>query len=204
MRALGADAHGRNVTILDFAVIGIFALSMLLAFFRGVVRELVAVVSWVAGLFAALAFGAQLAAVIPGMESSPAAKHVVAFALVFIAVLVAGAIVAYLLSRLVHAAGLGFVDRFLGAVFGLARGVLIAVILVLVGGLTALPRNDWWQNALLGPPLVAAALSLRHWLPQAWAEQLDYSAAGRKPGRPAIRSGWAPNGEPERCVELLA
>jgi membrane protein required for colicin V production len=181
--------EARAMTGFDFAVIGILVLSTLLAFVRGVVRELLAIVSWIAGLFAALAFGDTVAAMIPGMESSPIAKHLVAYALVFIAVLIVGAIVAYLLSKLVHAAGLGFVDRFLGAVFGVARGVLIVMILVLVAGLTSLPRNEWWQNALLAPPLVAAALSLRHWLPPTWTDRLDYSAAGRKLGMPGVQSG---------------
>lgn len=172
------------MTALDFAVLAIVALSTLFAFVRGVVRELLAIVSWIAGVVAALAFGDEVAAILPGMEGSPAARQVVAFALIFVGVLVLGALVAFLLSKLVHAVGLGFVDRFLGAVFGLARGVLVVLILVLVAGLTTLPRHEWWQNATLGPPLTAAALSLRQWLPPAWAERLDYSATGRKPGAP--------------------
>jgi uncharacterized membrane protein required for colicin V production len=70
-------------------------------------------------------------------------------------------------------------------VFGVARGVLIVVIAVLLAGLTTLPREEWWQNALLAPPLVIAALSLRPWLPQALARRLDYGPGDAKPGRPA-------------------
>src|SRR5262249_26205198 len=156
---------------------------------------------WVAGIFLALAFGGEVAPYIPGMAGSPVARHVTAAAVVFIAVLVLGAIVAWLLSKLVHAVGLGFVDRFLGRVFGGRRGALIVVIAVLVAGLTPLPRNEWWQNALLAPPAVAAALSLRHWLPSAWAERLDYSAAGRKPERPTLQSRLGLNGDFEACAE---
>ena len=75
--------------------------------------------------------------------------------------------------------GPGFVDRFLGAMFGVARGVVLVLVFVLVAGLTTLPRQDWWQNAALAPPLAAAALSLAPWLPPAWAERLDYSREGR-------------------------
>jgi membrane protein required for colicin V production len=127
--------------------------------------------------------------------------HVIAFALIFVGVLVAGALVAYVLGKFVRAAGLGFVDRFLGAVFGVARGVIIVVLAVLVAGLTTLPRHDWWQNAALGPPLVAAALALRPWLPAAWAERLDYGAAGRTPPRLEKSAARKPDGEVERCVE---
>ena len=68
--------------------------------------------------------------------------------------------------------------------FGVARGVLIVVIAVLLAGFTTLPRQEWWQNALLAPPLAIAALSLRPWLPQALAQRLDYGPGEVRPGRP--------------------
>jgi len=172
------------MTGFDFAVLAIVALSTLFAFFRGIVRELIALASWIAGIVLAWAFEGDLAAMLPDFASAPAARHVIAFALIFIAVLVVGALAAHVLARFLRAVGLGFVDRFLGAVFGLARGVTIVLLAVLVAGLTTLPRNDWWQNAALVPPLVESALALRPWLPAVWAERLDYSAAGRKPARP--------------------
>ena len=190
-----------RMTGFDLGVLAIVALSTLFAFFRGVVRELIALASWIVGLGLALAFEDALAAMLPGFADTPAAKHVIAFALIFVAALVAGALAAYLLARIVHAVGLGFVDRFLGAAFGLARGVIIVVLAVLVAGLTTLPRHEWWQNAALGPPLVEAALALRPWLPAAWAERLDYSPAGRRPARPERAVRWTQDGELERCVE---
>jgi membrane protein required for colicin V production len=176
------------MTGFDFAVLAVVALSTLFAFVRGVVREVIALVAWIAGLGLALAFEGPVAALLPWFKDTPVAKHVIAFALIFVAVLIAGALVAYLLSKMVHAVGLGFVDRFLGAVFGLARGGIIVVLAALVAGVTALPRHDWWQNAALGPSVVAAALALRPWLPAPWAERLDYSATGRKPARPEGRA----------------
>jgi membrane protein required for colicin V production len=60
----------------------------------------------------------------------------------------------------------------------LVRGLLIVLAFVLVAGLTALPRADWWQNSMLAPPLVVMALALKPWLPPHWAERLDYSRGG--------------------------
>jgi hypothetical protein len=87
---------------------------------------------------------------------------------------------------------LGFIDRFLGAAFGLARGVIVVVIFVLIAGLTALPQQEWWQNATLAPPLVAAALSLREWLPPAWSERLNYGAPADRASERKIgfAMGW--------------
>ena len=98
-----------------------------------------------------------------------------------------GALIAWPLSSVIRKAGLGFVDRFLGAVFGVARGAVLITAFVLVAGLTTLPRLDWWQNAALAPPFAAAALSLKPWLPPEWAQRLDYSREGRMPAAPIAR-----------------
>ncbi|TMG82550.1 MAG: CvpA family protein [Betaproteobacteria bacterium] len=93
-----------------------------------------------------------------------------------------------LLARLIRAIGLGFVDRIFGALLGIARGVLIVVIGVLLVGLTTLPRQDWWQNSLFAPSLVNLALTVRPWLPQAWSERLNFGPAElpqRKPVKKA-------------------
>ena len=79
---------------------------------------------------------------------------------------------------MIRAIGLGFMDRMLGAIFGVARGLIVVVIFALVAGVTALPKQDWWQNSVLGLPLADAALSLKPYLPRAWADRLDFSPAG--------------------------
>jgi membrane protein required for colicin V production len=132
---------------------------------------------------------APLGTMLPDIGGSLSARHVVAFVLIIVAVLLVGALLGWFLHRLVRAIGLGFLDRLLGGVVGTARGVLIVVIGVLVAGWTSLPQQVWWQNALLAPPLVAAALSLKPWLPQPWAEQLDYGKPGGPKPKPAAGIG---------------
>lgn len=189
------------MTGLDIAVIGIVALSILLAFFRGVIRELMALASWIAALVLALAFEGALAAMLPAFVTSETVRHVLAFVVIFVVVLVIGSVIAHLLAKVVRAAGLGFVDRFLGGIFGLARGAIVVMVGVLLAGLTQLPRNDWWQNAALGPVLAEGALALRPWLPAPWADRLDYSADGKRPARPRGEAARSHFGELQRCVE---
>ena len=103
---------------------------------------------------------------------------------------IAGSLAGLLLARLVHGVGLGFVDRLLGALFGVARGLL----LVLAGLRSSpesrtLPKQDWWQNSILAPHFAAAALSLRPYLPRDWADRLDFSAAGSLPTAPGPAAG---------------
>lgn len=185
----------------DLALIAVVALSTLFAFARGVVRELIAVVTWVAALVLALAYAGTVAGWFARLEMAPVAKYVLAFALVLIAVLLVGALVATMLSGVVRAVGLGFVDRLLGSVFGLARGLVVVVVFALVAGVTALPRHDWWQNSLFGAPLALAALSLKPYLPRGWAERLDFSAERTTSARLGARFAGIALGESSTCAE---
>jgi membrane protein required for colicin V production len=172
----------------DWSIIFLVILSMLFAFFRGVTRELIALVAWVLGFIAAVALTPLLGGMLPEIGNNPVLRYLLAFVAVFIGCLVLGALIAWPLATVIHKAGLGFVDRFLGAVFGAARGVVLVMSFVLIAGLTNLPRLDWWQNAALAPPLAVTALSLKPWLPPEWSERLDYSREGRAaPVAPAER-----------------
>jgi membrane protein required for colicin V production len=188
------------MTGFDIIVIAVVALSTLVALVRGVVRELIAIVAWIVGFVAAVTYSGVVAELFLGTQLSPAVRHVIAFALILIAALIVGTLVARMLKSAVHAVGLGFIDRFLGGLFGLARGVLAVMAFVLIAGLTTLPRHDWWQNSLLGAPLAEAALALKPYLPPQWAERLDYSAPGKQPRAGAQTAGNVSDGEWEPCV----
>jgi membrane protein required for colicin V production len=177
------------VTAFDFVVVGVVGLSTLFGFIRGFMRVAVSLAAWVFAFLLALRLSAPLGTMLPDIGGSPSARYTVAFVLIIIAVLLAGALLGWFLYRLVRAVGLGFLDRLLGGVVGTARGVLIVVIGVLVAGWTSLPRQVWWQNALWAPPLVAAALSLKPWLPHPWAGQLDYGKPGGLKPKPAAGTG---------------
>ena len=185
----------------DLIVFAVIALSTIFAFARGVVRELVAIASWIVGLVAALHYSDPAAALFSGFDISPAARHVLAFALILIVVLIAGALVAGLLKRVVHGVGLGFVDRLLGAVFGVLRSALLLVIFALIAGLTGLPRHDWWQNSIVGPILAESALALRPYMPPEWAARLDFSPTGKSRATNAQSASRVPDGETEPCAE---
>ncbi len=172
----------------DWTIIAVVGMSMLFAFFRGVTRELIALVAWVLGFITAVALTPLLGGMLPEIGNNPVFRYLLAFVAVFIGCLVLGALIAWPLTSVIHKAGLGFVDRFLGAVFGAVRGLVLVMAFVLVAGLTTLPRLNWWQNAALAPPLAIAALSLKPWLPPEWAGRLDFSREGRTaPGSPVER-----------------
>src|SRR5205085_10451970 len=142
------------MTSFDLIVLGIVGLSTVFAFLRGVIRELIALIALIVGVVAGLTFTPALAAWLPDAIDNAGLRYLIAFTAILVGVLLLGAVIAWPLAKAVRAAGLGFADRFLGSIFGLVRGALIAVALVLAAGLTDLPRCAAWPDSLLAAPLV--------------------------------------------------
>jgi membrane protein required for colicin V production len=162
------------VTVFDYAVLAVIAASVLLGLWRGVVSEIVALAAWIAGFVAARAWAEPASKLFAGVVSEPALRYAAGFALVMIAVLVIFAFGRLLLKMLLQAAGLGLVDRLLGAGFGVLRGVLIVLAVVLLAGMTALPRAVWWQESSLAPPLETVVIASKPWLPREIAKRIRY------------------------------
>jgi membrane protein required for colicin V production len=162
------------MTWVDYALAAVLGLSTLWGLWRGLVREVLSILAWVIAFLAANLLAGPLAPQLEALLDSPALRVAAAYLAVFIVALFAVSLLAYVVSRLVHAAGLSGLDRMLGALFGAARGVLIVVALVLIAGLTSLPRHADWSESVSGPWLSRVARVLKPWLPQSFAERLSY------------------------------
>jgi membrane protein required for colicin V production len=162
------------MTWIDYAVTGIAALSILWGVWRGVVREIISLAGWVIAFLAANLFAGPASQLVPEALRNPQLRAAAAFIGVFVAALIVTALFGLLLSKLVKAVGLGGLDRVLGAVFGVARALLVIVALALLAGLTNLPRQPAWKESLSGGLLAQCATALKGWLPPAFAERLSY------------------------------
>jgi membrane protein required for colicin V production len=161
------------MTWFDYALFAIVGLSVLLAVFRGVVREIAALAGWVAALILSGLFAQQLAQWLPA-ALSPMLRAVIAYLVIFLGVLLLSGLAGMLLAQLFRAAGLGFTDRAVGALFGLVRGVLIVFVTVMLAGLTSLPREPFWREAALSAPIETAVLAARPALPKDLAQRIRY------------------------------
>lgn len=162
------------MTVFDYAVLGIVAASLLLGLWRGVVSEILALAAWVAAFMVARMFAADVAPVFGKLLPDATLRYVAGFATVCLAVLVVFSIGRLVARLLMKAVGLGWADRTLGAVFGIGRGVVVALLLVLIGGLTPLPKEAWWREATLAPPLETAVIAAKPWLPADLAKRIRY------------------------------
>ncbi len=159
----------------DYVVLGIVAISLVLGLWRGVVSELIALAAWVLAFLAALEFGAPAGKLVFTGIADPAVRALAGCALIFISVLVLMSLVRLAVRSMVKALGLSLSDRLLGMFFGLARGVLLVMLLVAAGGMTSAPQQLWWKEATLAPPLETAVLVAKPWLPDDLAKKIRFS-----------------------------
>ena len=160
---------------IDVVILALIALSAILSLFRGFVREAVALATWLVALWVAMAFYEDLATILSQWISTPSAQKITAFALLFVCVLLLGAIVNFLAGKLVDKTGLTGTDKLLGIVFGVARGGVIVAILVLLAGLTPVPQDPWWQDSQFIGYFEELAIWMRNYLPTEIADNITYA-----------------------------
>jgi membrane protein required for colicin V production len=83
-------------------------------------------------------------------------------------------LIGLILSKLAKAAGLGWGDRLLGALLGLVRGAIIVLVAVMLGGLTPLPHEAFWRNAMFSAPIETAVVAMKPLLPDGLAQRIRY------------------------------
>lgn len=171
------------MTGFDVAVMVMIALSAMIGLWRGVVREVFALAAWIVAIVCMFLFGEQLTKLMPFAQDAPWLRSLAGYALVFVGVFVLLSVAGFLFSKIVRVIGLSFVDRALGMLFGVIRGGLIVVLLVLVAGATTLPQFAWWRESVTAKPLATFAAVLRSKLPDDLARRVKFVALQPTVGR---------------------
>lgn len=162
------------MTAFDYILLVLLIGSTLLSMTRGLVREIISLASWIVAFYVAINYSDVLARWLPHAISGEALRMIVAFIVLFIGTRIVMMFLAKLVSLVLRASGLTFMDRLLGALFGLAKGVLIALVLVLVCGLTRIPQQPFWRNAMFSPAAESVARSVMPYLPGYFVEHIHY------------------------------
>lgn len=162
------------MTVFDYVVLGIFLVSIILSVIRGFVRESLSIAGWVVAFIAAGAYTSYFEPFLPMEIIGETLRYSITFALVFLSVLLITALMTMLLSALIKGIGLGFIDRLLGSLFGLLRALIIVTIITLIAGLTTVPNQSFWQQAVLSRPLEVIALQVLPWLPNDLSKRISF------------------------------
>ena len=151
----------------DWIIVGILGVSCLIGVKRGLVKEALSLLCWVAAFLVAMTFHKPLASLLVDTVQSPSVRLMVSFGGLFVLTLIVGALVNYLIGELVRITGLSGTDRLLGMLFGLARGgAVVLAILLLLPRLVPVDQDIWWRQSVLIPHFIA----MEGWASSIWSD----------------------------------
>jgi membrane protein required for colicin V production len=137
----------QTFSAVDWILLAVLGLSLLLGMWRGLIQEVLSLAGWVAAFYVSQMFAPQAAAWLPMEGSSQMLRYAAGFVVVFVAVLIGTALVSWVIKKLVSAVGLGPLDRLLGSLFGLMRGVVILLAVTVFVGMTPMRETEAWKQA---------------------------------------------------------
>jgi len=159
---------------IDFAIIGLISISLIRGLLRGFIKEVFSLGFWLLAILVGLSFSRDLSGFLASAVSSPLVRIAASFVMLFVVTLVLGGLISLLLGALIKKTGLTFSDRIGGLFFGVVRGMVVVVVIVVLAGFTSLPKDTWWTESKLIPPFQLLAIWLRDHIPSGVAEFVNY------------------------------
>ncbi|MBR6000247.1 MAG: CvpA family protein [Oxalobacter sp.] len=141
---------------------------------NGAIKEAASLAGWVIAFYVATHFGDAVAPWLPSSMTEGTAGAIILFLVMFIGTKILVWLAGRMVSGALGVVGLSSLDRLLGASFGFCKGMVIAVALVLVAGMTDLPQKPFWRNAMFSPVMVSLAKGTIPYLPEYLAKRISY------------------------------
>ena len=157
---------------LDWIFLAVLLASLLLGAWRGLVYEVLSLLSWVAAFVLAQWLAPSVASRLPMSGASEMIRYAAGFVLVFIAVVMVVSLLAWLMKKLMSSVGLRPADRALGAMFGMVRGLVIVLAVTVVMVMTPLKSEAWWRESEGANVSVVVLQTLRPVLPGEFGKYL--------------------------------
>lgn len=152
------------LTWFDYVIMAIVLLSVIFGLMKGLLREIVTLLSLFLSIVLAFRFAEMLSVYVPWWQS-PTVRYIAAFIAIVLTVLVVGMLIGLLLKNTAKTLGLGALDHGLGAVFGLIRGSLVALVMVFLVANTGMASQRWYKQSMVTPWFNAGVLWLEHYFP---------------------------------------
>lgn len=160
------------MTAFDYTVLAILGCSILIGLMRGAIREIFSVLGWMVAFYAAKSWNPRLIQYVPEQIPGETFKVIAAFVVAFLLVLLCCSLISLLLTTLLKAVGLGGANRLLGGFVGSVRGLLLIGIVIILAGMTEIPKDVRWTNAMLSAPLEALVVQCLPWLPDSISQRV--------------------------------
>ena len=154
--------------IIDILIAVAIVISVIVGFVRGFIKEAISITALLLAIWAALYFGPAVGNVTASWLGSAELQMWFGRILVFAIILSVGGILSWGLSKLVRLSILSGMDRFLGSLFGICRGVLLISVFVILGQFAGFANDNWWQNSFLIPHFEVVAEWIKVMAPQGY------------------------------------
>ncbi len=162
-----------DLNYFDIAIVVVILITALIGFMRGFIWLIIFIATWAAAIFLAFKYKGVLASALPVQLSSEVAQTGLSILLIFLGVLIIGAIINYLFCKAVSAIGLGTFDRILGTGLGIVIGALAITLLTMLLALTELPDQDLWKSSKFVPKFQEAAVWVKGLIPEDLNQYID-------------------------------
>lgn len=159
----------------DYLILGIVLVSAIIGLFRGFFREIISLLAWILAFGVAIYFSEPVSGLLEGSIDTPSLRKAVAGTVLFVLVLLLGGIANFLIGRLISSSGLAGTDRSIGGIFGLVRGAVLVIILMLLAALTPMPQDPWWAESKFIPHLQPYAIWVKDRLPTEIAKHFEFT-----------------------------
>lgn len=165
------------ITLFDVAAVTIVGICFLLGLFRGAVDEIFSLLGWVIAFIVANMFAKDIADMLSSLITKHEIRVIVAYLILFASTLIIVSLLKLVLSEFMRAIGLGPVDKFFGAAVGFVKGTIIALIIVIVCGMTSLPRDKVWKDSMSAKWFETLAVAAKPWLPHDLAKKINFRSS---------------------------
>lgn len=159
---------------IDFVISSLAVICVITGLLRGFGGEVFASLNWLASMTVALNFDRHFVRFMPTINDHPAARMAGSFVALMLITLALGTLIGILLGVLANGRGVSFFARLGGMLIGAVRSVIVITVLVMVAGVTALPKDSWWHESKLLPPFQLLAVGLRDHVPSGITEYVNY------------------------------
>jgi membrane protein required for colicin V production len=160
-----------SLAVVDWLAITVLALSLLWGVWRGLVHEVLGLLGWLLAFWVAQRYAPALSGHISAFGSE-AVRLAAAFFGVFLATVIAVAVLIWMLGRIMSAVGLRPIDRILGAFFGVMRALLLLLVLGVLVNAAGWNTQAWWSESVAGPLITQVLQVGKAWMPEPWASYL--------------------------------
>jgi len=138
------------MTQVDTLILAVIAISSAFGVWRGFIKETLSLLSWIAALLVSRVYTESLAGLLESLIDNPSVRYVTAFSVLFVLIIMLGTALNHFMSKLLVVTGLKTLDRLLGAVFGVARGTVIVLVVLFILNVFV-SGSEWWQQSTLIP-----------------------------------------------------